>query len=1260
MGAALVYSNSSFKSVSHNRPRAHCVQAKLKVGAVNDPQEQQADHIAEKVMRMPAKVDFAMGGIGAGIAAMNVQRKCNNCEGEEKISRKEEKLKGIDQPEVLQAKAGESFSSGGNAPNAVQSGIASTKGIGSSLPSHVKSDLGGKIGADFSSVKIHDNAHAAKMTTHVNARAFTVGNDIYFNQGEYNPNSSRGKFLLAHELTHTIQQGDSVQLKTEEKEKVLRKVDQPEQINRCDCSDEQVQRWDLGEWLADSAWEIVEEIAPAAFVQLLREISSKGILGFLREKLMTSLNRLFDRFPAVGSFVTNLIAVFSMLYERVSVIMQALIDGDCAPLLAAVTALKNVITTIATDAWTGLTDFVRPIGDFFSGLWSSFGAPVVDWLGQTASDVWAWMQGIGQSIWEWTSPVREYGAMAWDWVKSTLGFGADGSGAENSNGIIQWVTGKAEEAWTGIKETIRPIIEPVQQIATKVMDILPLSAIMNLRDTVSSFASGVNGMATAMGDDGSGVAAQAQQASLRDIILPAIQAKIIEVQLGISNTGLWVAENVGGFVNQITGFYSTLASSSIFSAAAPAISWVNDTALSLSTWVQTGVISLFNMASEGLGYLAGFIHPVLNALQQIVNTLGDLAGRAGDFILGPFKLIPECIQNPIKNFLIEQILSRIPLFNQIMAIGDIWARAQEIVMTILYQVFVDGNLPGAMWTFFRELLSLVGIPPELIVSILANASQAVVDILGNPVGFFINLLSGLQQGFTQFFGNIGTHLLSGVVNWLTAEMQAMGITPPTDFSFGSIFSFILQVLGITIDNIFNLLATRIGEERAQRLRGMLDMATGAWSFVAEVVERGPAAIWERIQEQLSNLWDTVIGNIVTFINERIMAQATAWLLSMLDISGIMPVVNSILAVYRAIQSFTEYFVPILRIINQYVTMLADVARGNIAGAANFLEGILANSLPIMIGFLANQFGFGRIATRMQEILESVKARIDNGILWVIDQAIRIGGAVVDAGRSAVSTLLGWLGLRKEFNTEDGQHHELYFSGEETNSHLIVASNNPEPLELKINRRLTKLRRARASNAPKITACETAMSLKRDMDSFINTHLESARSGTESTRNIQADISLFLDNIKSQLQIGGVEDVDLPLSNVTFQMTGGKANKVTAQPLTKLSGNTHGENVSGSNGPLGWEIASYLNSNRTNGITSSGRASRIIDWRRVHLLSAILHGPAENWNLVPTNQSANSRLSVIENAVSSELNNDVIYDKYEVQIRNYNSSRDINN
>jgi len=70
-----------------------------------------------------------------------------------------------------------------------------------------------RFGADFSPVRIHTGQNAISMNNQISAKAFTHQNDIYFNQGQYNPDSSSGKHLLAHELTHTIQQGAAVQRK---------------------------------------------------------------------------------------------------------------------------------------------------------------------------------------------------------------------------------------------------------------------------------------------------------------------------------------------------------------------------------------------------------------------------------------------------------------------------------------------------------------------------------------------------------------------------------------------------------------------------------------------------------------------------------------------------------------------------------------------------------------------------------------------------------------------------------------------------------------------------------------------------------------------------------------------------------------------------------------------------------------------------------------------------------------------------------------
>jgi hypothetical protein len=79
------------------------------------------------------------------------------------------------------------------------------------MPVNTKTFMESRFGADFSGVRIHSGGYASQLSGELNAQAFTVGNDIYFNNGKFSPDSSDGKHLLAHELTHTIQQRNSLQ-----------------------------------------------------------------------------------------------------------------------------------------------------------------------------------------------------------------------------------------------------------------------------------------------------------------------------------------------------------------------------------------------------------------------------------------------------------------------------------------------------------------------------------------------------------------------------------------------------------------------------------------------------------------------------------------------------------------------------------------------------------------------------------------------------------------------------------------------------------------------------------------------------------------------------------------------------------------------------------------------------------------------------------------------------------------------------------------
>jgi hypothetical protein len=99
-----------------------------------------------------------------------------------------------------------------NAPAKISSQIESSAGKGNALPKKVLHNMNKSFGVNFGKVRIHDNKEAINMNKELHAHAFTHGNDIYFNEGKFDTQSTAGKFLLAHELTHVIQQnGDSIE-----------------------------------------------------------------------------------------------------------------------------------------------------------------------------------------------------------------------------------------------------------------------------------------------------------------------------------------------------------------------------------------------------------------------------------------------------------------------------------------------------------------------------------------------------------------------------------------------------------------------------------------------------------------------------------------------------------------------------------------------------------------------------------------------------------------------------------------------------------------------------------------------------------------------------------------------------------------------------------------------------------------------------------------------------------------------------------------
>ena len=102
------------------------------------------------------------------------------------------------------------FPSGIRVQAQLESSLRSSLGGGQGLPGPVRSQMESAFGQSFSQVNIHTDSAAAEMSRSIGAKAFTYGNDIFFNQGQFSPDSSSGRHLIAHELAHTVQQSRKV------------------------------------------------------------------------------------------------------------------------------------------------------------------------------------------------------------------------------------------------------------------------------------------------------------------------------------------------------------------------------------------------------------------------------------------------------------------------------------------------------------------------------------------------------------------------------------------------------------------------------------------------------------------------------------------------------------------------------------------------------------------------------------------------------------------------------------------------------------------------------------------------------------------------------------------------------------------------------------------------------------------------------------------------------------------------------------------
>ena len=218
--------NGMVRSLAERGPAA--LQAKLVVSPPGDIYEQEADRVAETVLRMPAaplphreaavEEEIQPGYLSAPVR-LRLQRQE---EDEEEEPLQTQALTGTGSPH-LQRQAEEeeepvqtvplrgAVQAAGGVPQVtpeLEERIARLRGGGRPLAQSERAFFEPRFGLDFAGVRVHTGAEAATVASALQARAFTVGRDIVFGAGHYAPETAVGRGLLAHELTHVVQQAE--------------------------------------------------------------------------------------------------------------------------------------------------------------------------------------------------------------------------------------------------------------------------------------------------------------------------------------------------------------------------------------------------------------------------------------------------------------------------------------------------------------------------------------------------------------------------------------------------------------------------------------------------------------------------------------------------------------------------------------------------------------------------------------------------------------------------------------------------------------------------------------------------------------------------------------------------------------------------------------------------------------------------------------------------------------------------------------------
>ncbi len=338
--------------------------------------------------------------------------------------------------------------------------------------------------------------------------------------------------------------------------------------------------------------------------------------------------------------------------------------------------------------------------------------------------------------------------------------------------------------------------------------------------------------------------------------------------------------------------------------------------------------------------------------------------------------------------------------------------------------------------FFAWALEKFGYSLGTIEGIINKGVAVLKAIFTRPLAFVKNLMRAAITGFENFGKHFLTHLKDALFEWLTGSLQ--GITLPKTWDFKGVVGVVLQMIGISYQNIRRHMVAVMGEPVVVGLEK-------SFALVKTLVTEGPMAAWEQLKEMAGEMRDAFIDAVKDFIKQKIVEQAIQWVIStFVPGAGI---VKAIIGIYDTVVFFIQKAKQIAKMVGSFLGSIAEIAAGNIGAAAEALESGLARALSLVINFLAQLLHLGGITDKIRNAIQKIRGKVDNVISkvanWIADKAKKLFGAVKAGAKAGVKGLLQWWHKKIPFQA-GGESHVLQFQGERDAAVLVVRSTPKSP------------------------------------------------------------------------------------------------------------------------------------------------------------------------------------------------------------------------